>query len=202
MARDKDKLLRIMDSLEHDYHSGNISEEKYLYFRNKYEEKLNAMDKTNVQRQKYTKMPKKPLQKSYNENEQQRLIEKYIVDPKRADKSLNSKKKKKKKEMDSGTFKLSLVLVLLIAFTAGIGLGIFGFDFGDISIMDVSAVVQDTAFPIVEEVTIENTTTTNSTIDYNSSQGQGGQGQGGQGGQGQGGQGQGGQSQGGSGNLQ
>ena len=195
MARDKDKLLRIMDSLEHDYHSGNISEEKYLYFRQKYEEKLNAMDKTSVQREKYTKMPKKPLQRSYNESEQQKLIEKYIVDPKRADKSLNSKNKKKNQEMSSGTFKLSLILVLLIAFTVGIAIGIFAFDFGDISLMDVSAIVEDTAFPIVEEVNVDNSTNiTSSDIDSNSSQESGGQGQGGQG-QGQGGQG-------GSGNLQ
>lgn len=202
MARDKDKLLRIMDSLEHDYRSGNISEEKYLYFRQKYEEKLNAMDKTSVQREKYTKMPKKPLQRSYNESEQQKLIEKYIVDPKRSDKALNSRKKKKKQEMSSGTFKWTLVLILVIAFTAGIGLGIFGFDFGDISVMDVSAIVQDTAFPVVEEVHVDNSTNVTSTTNSNSSQGQGGQGQGGQGGQGQGGQSQGGQGQGGSGNLQ
>ena len=41
MPNDRDKLLKIMDSLEADYRSGRISPEKYSYFRSKYEDKLN-----------------------------------------------------------------------------------------------------------------------------------------------------------------
>ena len=44
MSNDKDKLLQIMASLESDYAHGKISKEKYVYFRSKYEDKLNALD--------------------------------------------------------------------------------------------------------------------------------------------------------------
>ena len=44
MPNDREKLLKIMDSLESDYKSGKISAEKYSYFRSKYEDKLNSID--------------------------------------------------------------------------------------------------------------------------------------------------------------
>ena len=44
MSNDRDKLLQIMDSLESDYAHGKISREKYIYFRSKYEDKLNSID--------------------------------------------------------------------------------------------------------------------------------------------------------------
>ena len=44
MSDDRDKLLHIMNSLEADYKSGKISKEKYIYFRSKYEDKLNSID--------------------------------------------------------------------------------------------------------------------------------------------------------------
>ena len=44
MTDDRDKLLRVMNSLESDYKSGKISAEKYRYFRSKYEDKLNSID--------------------------------------------------------------------------------------------------------------------------------------------------------------
>ena len=44
MSDDRDKLLKIMSSLEKDYRSGKISAEKYSYFRSKYEDKLNTID--------------------------------------------------------------------------------------------------------------------------------------------------------------
>lgn len=44
MPNDKEKLLRVMHSLDADYAHGKISEEKYRYFRSKYEDKLNTLD--------------------------------------------------------------------------------------------------------------------------------------------------------------
>ena len=44
MSKDKEKLLQILASLESDYAHGKISKEKYIYFRSKYEDKLNALD--------------------------------------------------------------------------------------------------------------------------------------------------------------
>ena len=44
MPNDKEKLLRVMRSLDADYAHGKISEEKYRYFRSKYEDKLNTLD--------------------------------------------------------------------------------------------------------------------------------------------------------------
>ena len=59
--------------------------------------------------------------------------------------------------MDNGTFKLIAVLVLVIGFTAGIGYGVLTFDFGNISVTDAQAIVEDTAFPEVEEVKVNDT---------------------------------------------
>ena len=44
MSEDRDKLLKIISSLEADYRSGRISADKYSYFRSKYEDKLNTID--------------------------------------------------------------------------------------------------------------------------------------------------------------
>ena len=44
MVSDREKLLMIMSSLEKDYEDGKISEEKYRYFKAKYEERLHFID--------------------------------------------------------------------------------------------------------------------------------------------------------------
>ena len=82
------------------------------------------------------------------------LVQKYIINPKKGDKDFN---KEKKPPMDNGTFKLIAVLVLVIGFTAGIGYGVLTFDFGNISVTDAQAIVEDTAFPEVEEVKVNDT---------------------------------------------
>lgn len=82
------------------------------------------------------------------------MVQKYIINPKKGDKSLN---KEKKQPMDNSTFRLVAVLVLVIGFTAGIGYGVLTFDFGNISVTDAQAIVEDTAFPEVEEVKVNDT---------------------------------------------
>ena len=92
--------------------------------------------------------------KLYVPVEQLDLVQKYIINPKKGDKSLN---KEKKQPMDNSTFRLVAVLVLVIGFTAGIGYGVLTFDFGNISVTDAQAIVEDTAFPEVEEVKVNDT---------------------------------------------
>ena len=163
MPNDKEKLLRVMRCLDADYAHGKISEEKYRYFRSKYEDKLNTLDardatnrirsmqgKTSGKRKTNPKPPKLNKKKK----EEQDLVQKYIINPKKGDKDFN---KEKKPPMDNGTFKLIAVLVLVIGFTAGIGYGVLTFDFGNISVTDAQAIVEDTAFPEVEEVKVNDT---------------------------------------------
>ena len=163
MPNDKEKLLKVMRSLDADYAHGKISEEKYRYFRSKYEDKLNTLDardatnrirsmqgKPSGKRKTNPKPPK--LKKS--KKEEPDLVQKYIINPKKGDKDFN---KEKKPPMDNGTFKLIAVLVLVIGFTAGIGYGVLTFDFGNISVTDAQAIVEDTAFPEVEEVKVNDT---------------------------------------------
>ena len=163
MPNDKEKLLRVMRSLDADYAHGKISEEKYRYFRSKYEDKLNTLDardatnrirsmqgKPSGKRKTNPKSPKLNKKKK----EEQDLVQKYIINPKKGDKDFN---KEKKPPMDNGTFKLIAVLVLVIGFTAGIGYGVLTFDFGNISVTDAQAIVEDTAFPEVEEVKVNDT---------------------------------------------
>lgn len=163
MPNDKEKLLRVMHCLDADYAHGKISEEKYRYFRSKYEDKLNTLDARDATNRIRSMQGKpsgkrktnpKPPKLNKKKKEEQDLVQKYIINPKKGDKDFN---KEKKPPMDNGTFKLIAVLVLVIGFTAGIGYGVLTFDFGNISVTDAQAIVDDTAFPEVEEVKVNNT---------------------------------------------
>lgn len=163
MPNDKEKLLRVMRCLDADYAHGKISEEKYRYFRSKYEDKLNTLDARDATNRIRSMQGKssgkrktnpKPPKLNKKKKEEQDLVQKYIINPKKGDKDFN---KEKKPPMDKGTFKLIAVLVLVIGFTAGIGYGVLTFDFGNISVTDAQAIVEDTAFPEVEEVKVNDT---------------------------------------------
>ena len=163
MPNDKEKLLRVMRCLDADYAHGKISEEKYWYFRSKYEDKLNTLDARDATNRIRSMQGKpsgkrktnpKPPKLNKKKKEEQDLVQKYIINPKKGDKDFN---KEKKPPMDNGTFKLIAVLVLVIGFTAGIGYGVLTFDFGNISVTDAQAIVEDTAFPEVEEVKVNDT---------------------------------------------
>lgn len=163
MPNDKEKLLKVMRSLDADYAHGKISEEKYRYFRSKYEDKLNTLDARDATNRIRSMQGKpsgkrktnpKPPKLNKKKKEEPDLVQKYIINPKKGDKDFN---KEKKPSMDNGTFKLIAVLVLVIGFTAGIGYGVLTFDFGNISVTDAQAIVEDTAFPEVEEVKVNDT---------------------------------------------
>lgn len=163
MPNDKEKLLKVMRSLDADYAHGKISEEKYRYFRSKYEDKLNTLDARDATNRIRSMQGKpsgkrktnpKPPKLNKKKKEEPDLVQKYIINPKKGDKDFN---KEKKPPMDNGTFKLIAVLVLVIGFTAGIGYGVLTFDFGNISVTDAQAIVGDTAFPEVEEVKVNDT---------------------------------------------
>lgn len=163
MPNDKEKLLRVMRCLDADYAHGKISEEKYRYFRSKYEDKLNTLDARDATNRIRSMQGKpsgkrktnpKPPKLNKKKKEEQDLVQKYIINPKKGDKDFN---KEKRPPMDNGTFKLIAVLVLVIGFTAGIGYGVLTFDFGNISVTDAQAIVEDTAFPEVEEVKVNDT---------------------------------------------
>ncbi|MCQ2971809.1 MAG: endoglucanase [archaeon] len=173
MSRDKQRLLQIMDSLEADYLSGKISEDKYRYFRSKYMAKLNNIE--NANRPLKTDIPrsirKNPLKPK---NEEEKLIEKYILNPKKQNKPLKIKSKPKtsSKPMDSSTFKLALVLILVVGFTVGISMGVFGFDFGELGNfggLGVDAVVTDTVFPNVPILVDTNYTDSGNYTSYTNS---------------------------------
>ncbi len=167
MSDDKEKLLRVMRSLDEDYRHGKISEDKYRYFRSKYEDKLNTLDARDATN-RIRSMQGKPSDKNISQpprlnkkkDNEQDLVQKYIINPKKGDKDLN---KEKKAPMETSTFNLVLVLVLVIGFTAGIGFGVFTFDFGSISVSDTQAIVEDTAFPEVQNISVNNTNNTNNT---------------------------------------
>ncbi len=164
MPNDKEKLLKVMRSLDADYAHGKISEEKYRYFRSKYEDKLNTLDARDATNRIRSMQGKpsgkrktnpKPPKLNKKKKEEPDLVQKiYYQSKKKGDKDFN---KEKKPPMDNGTFKLIAVLVLVIGFTAGIGYGVLTFDFGNISVTDAQAIVEDTAFPEVEEVKVNDT---------------------------------------------
>ena len=174
MHNDKQKLLMIMRNLESDYRNGKISVEKYRYFRSKYEDKLNALDAKEAtsrirsmqgkSQPKNVDLRKRPTKDP--KREEQDLVQKYIINPKKGDKNLS---KKQKKPMDSSSFKLFAVLVLVIGFAVGIGFGVFTFDFGNMSVTAAEATVEDTAFP-VDEINVTNNTDSNSSSESSDSE--------------------------------
>lgn len=172
-----------MSSLEKDYKSGKISADKYSYFRSKYEDKLNSID-AQAATQRIRSMQGKPANNKRKRSrrpannkrkEEQDLVQKYIINPKKEDAKYN---KKEKSSMDGGTFSLLLILVLVIGFTAGVAYGVFNFDFNQPS-PDTQSVgmVQDTAFLTFDESNpVSNTTSSssnnnnyNNTYDYSDS---------------------------------
>ncbi|MBR6928490.1 MAG: endoglucanase, partial [Methanobrevibacter sp.] len=99
MSDDRDKLLHIMSSLEADYKSGKISKEKYIYFRSKYEDKLNSIDAVEATR-RIRSMQGKPSAPKGNKRrgkkpaadkkrQEQDLVQKYIINPKKDDAKYN-----------------------------------------------------------------------------------------------------------------
>ena len=170
MTDERDKLIQIMNSLEADYKSGKISSEKYRYFRSKYEDKLNSIDALEATKRirsmqgkpEAPKTNKKKRKPARNKKQEQDLVQKYIINPKKEDATYN---KKKKSSGGSSNFTLIAILVLVIAFTAGVAYGIFNLDTGPIADTTVVAIVEDTAFP--EIVATVNKTNDNITIDDN-----------------------------------
>ena len=169
MTEERDKLLQIMSSLEADYKSGKISAEKYKYFRSKYEDKLNSIDALEATKRirsmqgkpsapKNNKKRRKPT--NYKKKQEQDLVQKYIINPKKDDTAYN---KQKKSSANSGSFKFIAILILVIAFTAGVAYGIFNFDAETIAETNIVATVEDTAFP--EIVAVANTTQQNFTFE-------------------------------------
>lgn len=174
MTEERDKLLQIMSSLESDYKSGKISSEKYRYFRSKYEDKLNSIDAMEATKRirsmqgkpstpKTNKKRRKPT--NHKKKQEQDLVQKYIINPKKDDTAYN---KQKKSSMSSDTFKLLAILILVIAFTAGVAYGIFNLDTETIAETNVVAIVEDSAFP--EIVAVVNDTHQNITIDDNNTE--------------------------------
>ena len=170
MTDERDKLLQIMNSLEADYKSGKISSEKYRYFRSKYEDKLNSIDALEATKRirsmqgkpEAPKTNKKRSKPARNRKQEQDLVQKYIINPKKEDARYHQQKKS---SMSGGTFRLIAILVLVIAFTAGVAYGIFNLDTEAIADTSVVAIVEDTAFP--EIVAVVNDTNDNITIDEN-----------------------------------
>ena len=169
MSNDRDKLMQIMASLESNYAHGKISREKYIYFRSKYEDRINALDAreaTNRIRSMQGKPSDSPKNKKITKNEKKEeedLVQKYIINPKKGDKQIEEKA-----PMDSGTYKLLAILILALGFTVGAGFGVFSFDFASFADTNASAIVTDTAFPDVADINV-NATASNNTVSNTSS---------------------------------
>ena len=92
MPNDKEKLLKVMHSLDADYAHGKISEEKYRYFRSKYEDKLNTLDARDATNRIRSMQGKpsgkrktnpKPPKLNKKKTEEPDLVQKYIINPKK-----------------------------------------------------------------------------------------------------------------------
>lgn len=171
MPDEKQKILSIMKSLERDYRAGKVSPQKYRYYMAKYQDRLRYLDK-HAATNRIRSMQGKPApdirrnRNRYNDarnrqEEKNGLVQKYIINPKKDDRDLN---KKNKKSMDSSTYKLFTVLILVIGLTLGIAVGVFAMNFEDLSVVHSDALVVDTSFPDISNVTIDkNDTSTQST---------------------------------------
>lgn len=178
MPDEKQKILSIINSLERDYRAGKVSPQKYRYYMAKYQDRLRYLDK-NAATNRIRSMQGKPAPdirrnrqryddaRNKRKKEENGLVQKYIINPKKDDRDLN---KKNKKSMDSSTYKLFTVLILVIGLTLGIAVGVFAMNFEDLSVVHSDALVVDTSFPDISKVTIDkNDTSTQSTSNADTS---------------------------------
>ncbi|MCC7553642.1 MAG: hypothetical protein KO202_03990 [Methanobacteriaceae archaeon] len=159
MNDDRKKLIGVMNNLKADYKAGKISQDKFKYLYTKYNEKLKAME-YNAKKNSHKNTNYKNIKNSdENRLENEKLVKKYIVDPKR-----NAGEKVAVPSSNKGKFSFLLIFILIIAFSTGIAFGIFNFDFKDVSLTNAAAIVEDSAFPdikMVNTTVIKNTSNTN-----------------------------------------
>lgn len=162
-----------MKELKSDYHAGKISDEKYEELSQKYMLKLKNIDATSkiraMQGRRQVNNNSSSTDKSFNKKqmelsrkEDEKLVEKYIVNPKRV---TNGKGKIASESNNKTKYSIIAVIFLILAFSAGIGYGVLNFDFNSVVASHTSAVVTDSAFPLI----VANTTNTSSTASSSSS---------------------------------
>jgi len=168
ISQDKEKLLKLLKELEDDYHTGNISDNKYKYLSKQYEDRLSditAVDRIRAMQGK--KVVEKPVMSSSkrqmaekSKEEDEKLVDKYVVK--------TEKEKKESRTFNKRIFAVISIVCLFIAFTAGIGFGIFNFDFQPTDPTIVAVTVNETAFPAVTS-NDNNKTSQRNTTDINGS---------------------------------
>jgi hypothetical protein len=167
ISQDKEKLLKLLEELEEEFQAGNISDSKYKYLSNEYEDRLSDMTAVDrIRAMQGKKMVEKPAispskkqlaEKSKKEDE--KLTDKYVVK--------TEKERKESKTFNRRIFATIAIACLILAFTAGIGFGIFNFDFQPTNPVNAVVTVNETAFPVVtsndtNKTDQKNTTTINS----------------------------------------
>jgi len=169
ISQDKEKLLKLLEELEKDYQTENISDSEYKSLSKEYKDKLSditAVDRIRaMQGKKVVEKPviissKKQMAEKSKEKDEE-LVDKYVVK--------TEKEKKELKASNRRIFAVISIVCLFIAFTAGIGFGIFNFDFQLTDSTNIVVTVNETAFPVV---TLNDTNKTSqkdtSTINKNS----------------------------------
>ena len=158
ISQDKEKLLKLLEELEEEYQAGNISDDKYNYLSKQYEDRLSdivAVDKIRaMQGKKIVEKPviySKKLTDEKSKEEDEELIDKYVIDTKKEEKEL--------KAFNKRIIAVIAIVCLAVAFIAGIGFGIFNFDFP--STQNTVVTVNETAFPIVKSNGTNKTNQTN-----------------------------------------
>ena len=168
MDQDQIKLVKTMKRLESDYKSGKISKDKYEYFYGKYNQKLRSMEAIrNTQairnRRPPENHPNNHKSSIKNRLENEKLVEKYIVEPKK-----NAGEKIVNPSSNKSLYSILIVCILIIGFSVGIGFGVFNLGFNDVAAENAAAIVEDSAFLKVENTkgNVTSTSTSNQNTVY------------------------------------
>lgn len=166
ISQDEEKLLKLLEELEEEYHAGNISDDKYKYLSKQYGDRLSDIDavariramqgKKVVEKQVIYSSKKEIAEKSKEEDEE--LIDKYVVK--------TEEEARESKAYNKRIFALISIVCLIAAFSAGIGFGIFNFDFQFTD--SVVVTVNESAFPIINSNSTNKTSHNNTNDNGNS----------------------------------
>lgn len=161
ISQDKDKLLKSLAELEADFEEGKISRREYQSLKREYTQELETLNVADrIRRMQGRGTEEKPLDHwvtkskvEKDKKEEEELVNKFVRKP------IPLKTRVKTQKKGYSKFSIIAIVFLAVAFFVGTGFGVYMLN----SPTDTSngpVIVNDTAFPLVNNATIVNNDTT------------------------------------------
>jgi hypothetical protein len=154
----KEQLLKNLEELEKDLEAGKIPKKQYESLKKQHNNRIETLEAAErIKRMQGRGSSEKSLdhwvtknKSAKDEKEQEQLIKKYVTIPK------PSKNQNKSKKSTIPKIGILAGVLLAIAFFVGTGFGVFMFN-GEAAVDEGMVLVNETAFPLVENLTTNTT---------------------------------------------